>query len=237
MNDAPDLTVYRAVHTGVRRAAHDLAAAVVELDPTDRRRTAALARWWRGYAGEVLVHHTVEDHHFFPALVDRVPSAVALIARTDADHAHLDELMAGLTEAFGALRAGGAGAAAARGRALPLTGELARHMDEHLDFEDAEILPLFEAHFDGAEYEALDAAATKSLGLNRQLAFSVPFVVSAIAPDDLTRVLATAPAALRVVYRLTRRSHARLTAAALGRSTSTGQERRAPRRNADKMPA
>src|SRR4051812_35645993 len=77
MSSTPDLTTYRAVHAALRGSAHAMTGADT--------RTKAFAKYWKGYAGEVLAHHTVEDDYFFPALVARVPFAAGLIERTDAD--------------------------------------------------------------------------------------------------------------------------------------------------------
>jgi hemerythrin-like domain-containing protein len=210
---APDLTTYLAIHTALRRGAHALAAGVTALDPADRGRGRALARYWEGYAGEVHAHHTIEDDVFFPALVERVAVAAELIGRTDADHHHLDELMTTISTAMAEIVAGGSPAPAEAA-----LRELARHMDEHLDFEDADVLPLFSRHFDAAEYEALDERAQKSLGIGKQAAFTVPFVAACLDDETRQRVFSGAPLPFRVLYRLTRRSHARLIAAALGPS-------------------
>ena len=207
----PDLTSYRTVHQCPRVAAHRMAGAAASAAPGDLRRAAALARYWKGYAGEVLGHHTVEDVIMFPALVERVAVASELIGRTDDEHDHLDHLMEAVTEAIAAWAAGGDIAAAAA-----LLAELDDHMANHLGFEDEDILPLFERHFTAAEYKALDEAAVKELGIGRQAAFTVPFVMHWV--DDATRdeILGDAPLPLKVLWRATRRSHARLTAAALG---------------------
>jgi hemerythrin-like domain-containing protein len=211
MTSTPDLSTYRAIHAALRRGAHDVHAAVGTLDPADRRRTRALARWWQGYAGEVLLHHTIEDDVFFPELVRQVPAAGQLIQRTDGDHAHLDEVMTGITAALSSITAPGS-----LDRAGQLLAELAAHMDEHLDFEDDDILPLFEAHFTAEEYEALDARAVKATGISKQAAFTVPFVAASVDPATRDRLLAEAPGPFRVLYRLTRGRYARLTALALG---------------------
>jgi hemerythrin-like domain-containing protein len=209
----PDLSTYRAIHRALRVAAAGIADAAATIDRADEARRKAFARYWNGYAGEVLVHHTVEDDYFFPALVERVPMAAELISRTDADHHHLDELMDSITVAVASVRAG---------RPAPelvaLTRELSEHMDDHLDFEDADVLPLFERHFDLAAYEAVDTAAVKSVGVGRQAAFTVPFVMAALAPDEARETLRSAPVPLRILYFATRGSHARLTRRAFGRS-------------------
>jgi hemerythrin-like domain-containing protein len=209
---APDLTLYRVVHRAIRDGATALAetALVIEAAEADQRK--AFATYWKGYAGEVLHHHSVEDDIFFPALEARVPVAVELTVRTDIDHHHLDELMASIGSAVAAIRAG---------RPAPeivaLTQELDQHMADHLDFEDQDILPLLERHFSKEEYDAMDAAAVKSAGLGPQTAFSVPMLVGAMTPEERAVILPDAPLPLRILYRLSRRSHDRLRTAAFGR--------------------
>ena len=162
--NAPDLSVYHAVHAGLRKAAHQLAATAGGLDTTEPRQLKAFRSYWKGYEGEVLTHHTVEDDFFFVALADRVPVARDYMARIGAEHHDLDELMSESNLAIGRVAAGADGAAAAAELVLQ---ELAPHMDAHLDFEDAEILPLFERHFTAEEYSELDQRAMKSLGSAR----------------------------------------------------------------------
>jgi hemerythrin-like domain-containing protein len=209
---APDLTMYRLVHRALRVGTAGIAEAAADIHTADERRRTAFAKYWNGYAAEVLGHHTVEDEIFFPALVDRVPVAGALIERTDADHHHLDELMEAIGRAVGQVRHG------LSAPELPaLTRELVQHMDTHLDFEDADILPLFERHFTGDEYGALNEAALKSAGVGKQAAFAVPFIVSVMTDDERQKALTEAPLPLRLLYRATRRSHTRLTERAIGR--------------------
>jgi hemerythrin-like domain-containing protein len=215
MTSTPDLTTYRAVHTALREAASRMAAASVDLRRSDWRRIDAFAKYWAGYAGEVLAHHTVEDDIMFPVLVERCPVAGELIARTDADHHHLDELMDAIDAAVATMVRG-----EGPGRLPELLGQLAVHMDEHLDFEDADILPLFERHFTGEEYAELEAKAQKDLGVGKQAMFTVPFVLRWMDAESFAHTLEGAPTPLRVLYRLTRRRHEKLTAMVLGELAS-----------------
>jgi hemerythrin-like domain-containing protein len=212
--NAPDLSVYYAVHAGLRKAAHRLAETAGSLDPSETRPLKAFRSYWKGYEGEVLTHHTVEDDFFFVALSERVPVARDYMARIGAEHHDLDELMSESGLAIGRVADGVDGAAAAAELALK---ELAVHMDAHLDFEDANILPLFVRHFTAEEYSELDERAMKSLGIGRQAAFSVPFVVSSVSPEERVRLIAEAPLPLRALYRMTRGHYDRMTAAAFGR--------------------
>jgi hypothetical protein len=184
------------------------------MDPADRRRIAALVRYWKGYAGEVLGHHTIEDVVFFPALVERLPDANVHMARLGAEHHHLDALMTACTNAVEDLRRDPC--AAATEELASHFDALARLMDDHLEYEDVEILPLFEANFSQEEYTVLEDQAIKSTGIGPQAAFAIPFVVDAATPEEFDRVFEKAPGALKVFYRLTRGRHARLAARALG---------------------
>jgi hemerythrin-like domain-containing protein len=201
---------YRAVHRALRGGAHRLHRAASE--PRDEARIKAIATYWKGYAAEVLAHHSVEDDIFFPALVERVPCAPELIARIDDDHHRLDELMALVTAEVAGVQHGAGQQALARA-----LGELAELMDEHLDFEDEDIVPLFARHFSEAEYREIEGKATRATGKSSQAAFAVPFIASAFTEDERPQALAATPLPVRVIYRLFRGRYARQEAALEGR--------------------
>jgi hypothetical protein len=210
----PDLTDYRVIHHALRTAPHRMAAALAGFRGGDRVQARALLKYWIGYAGEVFAHHTIEDDIFFPKLVERVPRTGDHLEQVDADHHHLDRLMGAchraLTELARTTSEGSAFEAAIRMR------ELATHMDQHLDFEDETLVPLFGLHFRADEYEALHEAAMKHLGIGKQAAYTVPFVMHWAEPADRDKLIAEAPAVMRLLWNLTRRGHARLTSRALG---------------------
>lgn len=203
---APDLTGYRTVHLALRGGADLLASVAATVPAANRARVGAFRRYWTGYAREVLTHHTTEDEIMFPALVARVPVAADLIRRTDAEHHELDDLMD---------RCGAAVEALVRGvrsdDLAPAFRALADHMAHHLDFEDEDILPLFERHWTAEEYAALDEAAMKALGI-RNAVFAVPFVLHFVPADVRAELLRDAPLPLRIIDRIGRRPHARLLA-------------------------
>lgn len=205
-----DLRGYRAIHHALRDAAHAMAAAPPGLTAAEPKRLAAFRAYWKGYAGEVLAHHTTEDDVVFPELVRRAPHLADLMDRTDADHHHLDELMEDVTAALGAISEG-TGAE----RAAALLREVADHMDEHLDMEDRELLPVIEASFTQEEYDALEERALAIIGFGAQAAFTIPFLAASV--DDETRrdLLGDAPLPVKVILRLFRGRHARMTRLAL----------------------
>lgn len=213
---APELDDYKQIHDVLRIAPHRMVLALADFADRDRPRAEAFARYWKGYAGEVLAHHTIEDEIFFPRLIERVPVLRSHMARVDEDHHRLDELMDAATVATRRLAADATVAAAERTAAV--LRELAGLMDDHLDFEDEDLVPLFGRHFTAAEYEDLHKAAIKAIGLGRQAAFTIPFVLHWSTDEQRDKAMATAPLPLKLLYRATRGGHARLTAQALGRA-------------------
>ena len=208
---AADTADYLAIHNMIRRSTRALAIAASSVGTLDRRRAIALDRYWQGYAGELHAHHTIEDEIFMPALIERVPSVAPHIARVDADHHELDALIEAGNAAFAALRSGSTGDAVGE-----IMWQLDRLMCEHLDFEDDDIVPLFGRHFDQDEYDAMHARALKVVGVGRQALFTVPFIAHWMDDATWAEMYDGAPMPLKVIYRMTRRRHARLTHIALG---------------------
>ena len=205
-----DLTSYQAIHSAIRVTSHRLVAAAGRVDPADRGRVKAMRRYWKGYEGEVLLHHTVEDDIFFPALRERVPVIVPLLDQLDDEHHQLDAAMKRCATAVEALAAG------QTDDLVPSLRSYASLMDHHLDLEDADILPLFQRHFDAEEFEGLHAKAMESTGMSKQLLFTVPFLGTNATPEEKAALLDQAPLPFRVMYRVTRRPHLRLARRALG---------------------
>ncbi len=215
----PDLTSYRAIHQALRDSTGRLAAAIGEAPESDRHRGRALARWFHGLSGELQAHHRIEDTIFFPALAARVPSYADYAATLDADHHRLDELIDLIRVDLDRMADDPSDANRGRADATAHAAELHLLMVDHLAFEDADVLPMFERHFSADEYDALDRQAIKAVTL-RQALFTVPWFMATTSPDMATHTLETAPLPLRIVERLTRGRYARLTAAAFGTSAA-----------------
>jgi hypothetical protein len=74
---------------------------------------------------------------------------------------------------------------------------------------------MFERHFSADEYAALDQQARRTVSMKHAL-FFVPWFMSSVDPQVAAASLADAPLPLKVVHRLTRRSHRRLLVEAFG---------------------
>lgn len=212
--NTPDLTSYRLVHRAIRQSSAKLTAALGTMSESDNR-GSQLYRWYTGFEGELLVHHTLEDEHFFPALFERIPSLRSYLDRIDDEHHALDELIVATRNAIVGLRSPSVPFADAIARACGAAHDLEALLDRHLDFEDAEILPLFTRHMDAAEYAEVEARALAKPKLG-QLKFTVPWMMANATADEQRHLLESSPFMMKVIWVATRRSHDRLTSASLG---------------------
>jgi hemerythrin-like domain-containing protein len=211
----PDWSSYKQVHRALSVSADRLVAGLSSVAVDDVRRSGALASWFAGYGAELNHHHRLEDEIFFPALEERVPAYRDHSATLAADHGNLERLILRLNRALAGLASGRGHWSAQRDAALAMAVELRDCLTDHLAFEDADVLPMFERHFTVAEYAEIDKRALKEVTV-RQALFTVPWYMAAAEPDTAARTLAEAPASLKIVYRFTRRRYARLVQQAFG---------------------
>jgi len=214
--NTPDLTSYHLIHRAIRQSTTRLTAAIGSVSESDRRtRGPQLVRWYSGLEGELHTHHTVEDDFFFPALFRHVPSLRGYLERIDDEHQHLTQLLVDTRTAIAQLADPQVPFDAAIRAAASRAGELESLMDGHLDFEDAEILPLFTRHMDAAEYQEVEAKALAKPKLG-ELRFTVPWMMANATPEEQRLLLDSAPFMMKVVWIATRRGYDRLATAALG---------------------
>jgi hemerythrin-like domain-containing protein len=219
--NAPDTSGYRAIHEAMRAANQQLLDGLANAGVHDPKRAAAIARWFQGYSDELRTHHYIEDEIFFPRLLERVPEYAVYSEALAGDHLQLDELIDALREALGRWAASTDDSPATRAVLTELTDlaiELRDFLTEHLAIEDADVLPMFEQHFDAGEYTELEKLAGKAITL-RQALFTVPWYMATVDAETAGRALREAPFALKVVYKVTRRSYARLVETAFGSSS------------------
>lgn len=142
----------------------------------------------------------------FPALRDRVATYGAHGPRLEADHASLDLILDGLADALDMGK---------REIAARLSAELRDHLDEHLGFEDDEIVPLFIRHFTAIEFDELDAKAV-AMTSPKQLLFTAPWMMAMLDNSERAQLLAAVPKAMTVLWVLTRGRYARMTKRVFG---------------------
>jgi hemerythrin-like domain-containing protein len=213
-----DLSGYLAIHQALRVANQQLVRGIGTAGVAEPVRAAALGRWFHGYSEELRTHHHIEDDIFFPELARRAPAYAEYSEALTGDHHQLDRVIDALRDAlsdWAEHTTESEAAREARYTALDLAVELSDFLEEHLAIEDADVLPMFERHFTAAEYAELEAQAGKAITI-RQAIFTAPWYMATVDDETAARTLREAPLPLKVIYRLTRRSYARLVAKAFG---------------------
>ncbi len=210
----PNLIMYFTVHQAMRDSSADLHGALTGIADDDRRRAAAISRWYKGFATELHGHHHIEDAIFFPALAERVATFEHFGPGLDADHVHLAQVIDDLGRAIDGL-ADDEAWAPTRAEAAELAAELRDHLQTHLEVEDQDVLPLFARHFTADEYVELEQQAVKH-GSLRSMLFTCPWLVASCDARTRDEIFANVPGALKVLWKLTRRGYARRTSYALG---------------------
>jgi len=226
MENQPDLSFYFAIHQAQRDALTRYSLAVSTLTEDVRStRGKALVRWAKGFALELDEHHYVEDAFFFPSLRAKVAGVSDTLAALDAEHRHLDGLLARWRAIAAALAEPKVPFADARAAASSFAHELCDFLGSHLAVEDQDVLPLFWRHYSAAEYDAVVEQAVKK-GKKAGMWFIAPFTVDCY-PEGPARdaFLASVPGILRLLHRLVRPGYDRLVASALGPAPATAPVR------------
>ncbi|MEU6862276.1 hemerythrin domain-containing protein [Streptomyces sp. NPDC046876] len=141
------------VHRGLRREARLLVELVAAVAPGDTARARLLADHFRTYRLGLHHHHTAEDAHLWPPLLARVDLEADVVLRMEAQH---DRVAATLAAADAALPAWEAAAGeAARDTLTALLADHRAVLLEHLDEEEAALLPLAARYLTAAEWNRM----------------------------------------------------------------------------------
>ena len=194
------------VHSLFRRELR-LAAGLVRRVPTGDTRRAAVVGRHLALVEEVLHHHHVaEDELLWPLLVERVAEELAPVVRLmETQHEVVDRLLGEI----GALRpAWTAGPDAGRTEELAdLYDRLYIGTTEHLDAEEARVLPLVARSITPAEWAALGDAGRNGIARS-DLSLVFGMMMYEGDPEVVATMLAPAPLPVRVlVPRLGRRAY------------------------------
>jgi hemerythrin-like domain-containing protein len=145
-------------HKAMRREFGATPALVAAVASGDQKRAAVVAGHLDFLVEHLDVHHSCEDEEVWPKLHERCPAEVApLIDTMEAQHQGIHAALTSVTELSQAWRLD-AGQEARDAIVTELTG-LVRTLNEHLDLEEAEVLPLIDTYLSEKEWRAAVAAA------------------------------------------------------------------------------
>ncbi|WP_051761033.1 hemerythrin domain-containing protein [Herbidospora cretacea] len=185
----PDLTLFLAFHRGLRRDFGRLAEALDRCPPGDTARRALIDEHTGMQLRALHHHHSDEDANIWPLLRTLAPEAADVLDRLEADHQEMDEVIERLT--------------GPRRQAPVQAADLRRLHDllnTHLDLEESRVVPLIRAHISAEWWEQAGKSVSKSHG--RDLPMIAAWTVDAASEEQRAHIFATAPLAMRVLYRL-----------------------------------
>lgn len=184
--DRPLIQQMVVIHRVFRREFGLLPGLIRAVAADDVERAKVVADHATGLLRFVHVHHGGEDEWLWPVLLERVELEAELIHRMEGQHLKVAELIPRAEEQ---LSGWAAHPSSDRGEELAKTFEnIAVVLDEHLDEEEAHILPIVEIHLTVAEWDRL--------GEHSRAALAPPDLMAALAAileeaDDEERAMFT----------------------------------------------
>ncbi|WP_457256766.1 hemerythrin domain-containing protein [Pedococcus sp. P5_B7] len=184
-----EMSMNKAIHGAFRRDLDRFIAALETFQPGDRARAAQLATAWANFDDQLTYHHEGEHEIAWPAL-HAVGVSTELLDAMDAEHETMAAALAETRVAMaGLLRDPGAAQAAA---AKACFETLRMVTVRHLDHEEAELEPVYQAKKDTPEIKAMGRAFGKT-GLARGGRF-FSWVLDGASPQERAGVTASVPA-------------------------------------------
>jgi hypothetical protein len=184
-----EMSMNKAIHRAVRRDLRRFLDATAHFPAGDRARAEELARAWENFHFELTYHHEGEHETAWPAL-EAVGVSPDLLATLDTEH---DAMAAALTEtasAMGTLRASASREDAAAAHAS--IERLEEVTVAHLDHEEAELEPVFQARRDSPEIKAMGKKFAKVSPARAGRYFA--WLTDGAGPEEMASIRATVPA-------------------------------------------
>ena len=152
-------------------------------------------------------HHTGEDELVWPRLLERAALSEALVARMQDEHARVSELLHRLDELVPAWRR--TAAAETRDELVGVLRAVSVALEQHLDEEEREVLPLVEQHLSAAEWAELGERGMAAMAKPRLLVL-LGHILEETTAEERKHFLALAPVPARLAFHLVgQRKHAK----------------------------
>jgi hemerythrin superfamily protein len=190
-----------ASHRAMRADGKRLITATNGLQDRPPSDALALGRAFAEIVTLIHDHHWSEDDVIYPFLANRLPSFQHDAVQLERDHIDLDAAMARITARLRLL-------ARTATPTIRYDTQQRLHDDarafndiliDHLDREEAIIVPSFESTISPAEQRTLEAAEAK-LSTYRHIRMAVPWVLANTTADEATELRRSAPRLIRVIH-------------------------------------
>jgi hemerythrin-like domain-containing protein len=189
-----------AIHTAMRADSRRLVHAVADLDEGDRERSAALGRAFAAVTELIHDHHWTEDDVIYPFLLEAVRTFEREAVRLEDDHVDLDAAMARVNARFRLLAHGVSPGvwSATQARLVEDATAFRDVLADHLEREEAVVIPAFESVLTDAEQRTLKREESKHTTY-RHMSRAMPWVLANVTPEEADHLRAGAPGLMSTV--------------------------------------
>jgi hemerythrin-like domain-containing protein len=197
------MSMNKVIHAAIRRDLDRFEKALQSFPADDAARAEQLGKAWDNFNDELTVHHTGEHEIAWPAL-EQVGVTRETLAQMDSEH---ETMAAALGEAHGAIAAL---------RMKPGTEEVATALSaiqqlrkvtvDHLDHEEQEIEPVFQANVDSPAMKDMARKFSRAQSLPRAGRFFA-WVTDGATPEERAAVGDTVPKPVLALLSLFGRSY------------------------------
>ena len=188
------MSMNKAIHAAFRRDLDRFQAALGRFTDGDARRAEELGRAWDNFDFQLTKHHEGEHEIAWPALV-QVGVTQQMIDQMDAEHEVMAERLSAARSSMAALRA--TPTAANAQTAHTAMGELKTVTVEHLDHEERELEPVYQAKKDDPAVKEMGKKFSKVPPKEGGVFFA--WLTDGISPEAAESINATIPAPVRAV--------------------------------------
>lgn len=200
-----DTSVMPTLHTFFRRELRLAAGVINGVADGDRHRAGVVSDHLDFVTRSLHHHHTIEDELLWPKLLERVPEELAPIVHLmESQHERLDALLQEIARVLTTYRA--TADAETRDRLADLFDTVYAHLVEHLDAEEARLLPIAARALTQVEWDEMGEAGRKGTP-RKELALTLGMYQYEGAPEAIAEMLSEAPPPVRwIVPKLSRRA-------------------------------
>jgi hemerythrin-like domain-containing protein len=193
--EKPDVNEMRVIHRVFRRELTALPGLVRQAPTGDTARAQIVGQHAEFVLAGLQLHHEGEDENLWPLLLERATPSTDLIQTMQAQHERVHEAVdtaTGLLESWRRTPTSELGEELARA-----VEQLNEALFEHLDAEEAEILPLAEQHVSVAEWARLGEHGRDSMTRD-QLPIMFGAILEEADPSEKAQMMALLPPPIRL---------------------------------------
>lgn len=189
------------VHRSFRREFRLLPEAIRMVAAGDTKRAEHIGDFLEMLTTGLHHHHTGEDELLWPKLLGRVGSLNAdLVQRMESQHEQVAELLHRVDELLPRWRA--RAEADVRDELASTLAEASAVLDQHLDEEEKEILPLVSIYVTNAEWQALGERGKASIPKGAKGFIALGSILQDATPQERARFLGILPPPVRLIWKL-----------------------------------